>query len=228
MNAKIRESIKKSGCLMIDLLKHEFKELGRLLKDYYQEWVVLSMAALMFVLYRSHPLGDRMVTELVYLALIPILSIVILLRKNPLDFGLRLGDFRRWGFFVLVAVIIALPVLIISSFNSTVLRYYRDTDINMIEYVFRMAVILFGWEFIFRGYLLFGLKERFKEGSIFIQMIPFVLLHLGKPEIEVLSCIVTGILFGYIAYRGGSFWPVYIIHLFINVANRIIVNIRLQ
>jgi len=37
-----------------------------------------------------------------------------------------------------------------------------------------------------------------------VQMIPFVLLHIGKPEIEVLSTIVTGIYSGYIAYRGNS------------------------
>jgi membrane protease YdiL (CAAX protease family) len=48
-------------------------------------------------------------------------------------------------------------------------------------------------------------------------MIPFVLLHLGKPELETISCLFTGILFGYIAYRGKSFWPVFLIHLFINV-----------
>jgi membrane protease YdiL (CAAX protease family) len=70
---------------------------------------------------------------------------------------------------------------------------------------------------MFRGFLLFGLKEKFKEGSILIQMIPFVLLHIGKPELETISCLFTGILFGYMAYRGKSFWPAFTIHLFINI-----------
>ncbi len=48
-------------------------------------------------------------------------------------------------------------------------------------------------------------------------MIPFVLIHFGKPELETLSTIITGLYFGYIAYRGNSYWPVFIIHLFINV-----------
>jgi CAAX protease family protein len=48
-------------------------------------------------------------------------------------------------------------------------------------------------------------------------MIPFALLHLGKPELETISTLFTGILFGYVAYRGKSFWPAFIIHLFINI-----------
>jgi membrane protease YdiL (CAAX protease family) len=65
--------------------------------------------------------------------------------------------------------------------------------------------------------LLFGLKDRFKEGSILIQAIPFVLIHLGKPWPETVSTIFTGVWFGYICYRGNSFWPAFIVHMFINV-----------
>ena len=76
------------------------------------------------------------------------------------------------------------------------------------------------WEFIFRGFLLFGLKDKFGEGAILLQMIPFTIFHFGKPEIETISCIITGIYFGYVAYRGKSFWPAYIIHLFLNLCNK--------
>jgi membrane protease YdiL (CAAX protease family) len=78
-------------------------------------------------------------------------------------------------------------------------------------------MVLSASEFLYRGFLLFGLKEKFQEGSILLQMVPFVLLHLTKPELETISTIITGILFGYVAYRGKSFWPAFIIHLFINV-----------
>jgi membrane protease YdiL (CAAX protease family) len=78
-------------------------------------------------------------------------------------------------------------------------------------------MILSASEFLYRGFLLFGLKEKFQEGSILLQMVPFALLHLSKPELETISTIITGILFGYVVYRGKSFWPAFIIHLFINV-----------
>ena len=95
---------------------------------------------------------------------------------------------------------------------------------NAGKYALETIVYLFAWEFIFRGFLLFGLKERFSDGSILIQMIPFVLTHLGKPEIETISTIIMGIYFGYVAYRGNSFWPAFIIHTFINITFVVFVN----
>ena len=95
---------------------------------------------------------------------------------------------------------------------------------NILPYFLTNFVLLLAWEFIFRGYLLFGLAKKFGEASVLIQMVPFVLLHIGKPGLETLSTIITGILFGYIAYRGKSYWPAFIIHLFINVFFVLLVN----
>lgn len=90
-------------------------------------------------------------------------------------------------------------------------------DFDFLYYFWTSCISLFAWEFIYRGYLLFGLKDKLKEGSILLQMVPFVLMHLGKPELETVSTVFTGMLFGYVAYRGKSFWPAFIIHLFINI-----------
>ena len=62
-----------------------------------------------------------------------------------------------------------------------------------------------------------GLKDSLKETSILIQMIPFTLLHLGKPVVETLACIPSGLFWGYVCYRAESFWPALIMHLAINI-----------
>ena len=49
--------------------------------------------------------------------------------------------------------------------------------------------------------------------AIFVQVIPFVLLHLGKPFLEILACIPGGFGFGYVTYKARSFVPCFIIHL---------------
>ena len=59
--------------------------------------------------------------------------------------------------------------------------------------------------------------------SLTHRMIPFVLLHIGKPEIETISTIFTGLLWGYICYRGKSSWPAYIMHMVVNVSNKVFV-----
>jgi membrane protease YdiL (CAAX protease family) len=92
-------------------------------------------------------------------------------------------------------------------------------------YAWSIAVTLFASEFLFRGFLIFGLKDRLKEGSILVQMIPFVMVHFGKPEVETLSTILTGLYFGFIVYRTRSYWPAFLIHLFINIFFVVSVNL---
>jgi membrane protease YdiL (CAAX protease family) len=96
---------------------------------------------------------------------------------------------------------------------------------SLTRYVLVTFASLFASEFLFRGYLIFGLKDRLKEGSILVQMVPFVLVHFGKPELETLSTILTGIYFGFVVYRTNSYWPAFLIHMFINVFFVVSVNL---
>ena len=48
--------------------------------------------------------------------------------------------------------------------------------------------------------------------------------HDGKPEIEMISTIIMGIYFGYVAYRSNSCWPAVLIHIYINITARVFVN----
>lgn len=131
---------------------------------------------------------------------------------------------RVWGFHTAVFMAAAVPILYVASLLAPLENYYTFTEFNLTGYSLKTAAYMLGWEFIFRGFLLFGLKEKFKEGSILIQMIPFALLHLGKPDIETISTIFTGTYLGYVCYRGESYWPAFIMHLFINVLFRVYVN----
>jgi membrane protease YdiL (CAAX protease family) len=72
-----------------------------------------------------------------------------------------------------------------------------------------------GWEFFFRGWLLFGFARRFGPDALWLQAVPFALAHIGKPEVETFSTIFGGFAFGWIAYRTRSFvWP-FLVHWFI-------------
>jgi len=209
---------------MIHLFKQEVDGIGQFLKSNRNEIIIVVAATLFFTLDKYHAIGPEWLSGFLYYAVFPVLVILVILRKNPLDFGLRPGSPRIWGFWVLVICLAAAVILYVSSFSTTLQDYYRQDDFNLLVYFLTSCVSLFAWEFIYRGFLLFGLREKFREGSILVQMIPFALLHLGKPELETVSTIFTGILFGYVAYRGKSFWPAFIIHLFINVFFLAVIN----
>lgn len=210
---------------MVKMLKHELKELYLFLRRNYNELVVMSSSTLFIVLAKYYPIGPEWVGSLVYYVALPVLVIVALLRRNPLDFGFRFGNCKIWLFHVAATVAVGLPILYFASRIPSLASYYTKEQFDLLKFSLETVANLFAWEFVFRGFLLFGLKGKFKEGSILIQMIPFALLHMGKPEIETISTIITGVYFGYVAYRGNSYWPALIIHLFVNISFLAAVNL---
>jgi len=90
--------------------------------------------------------------------------------------------------------------------------YYHMPAIDWSRLLLNGALFFFAWEFLFRGYMLFDLEKSMGKSAIFVQAIPFVLLHLSKPVLETLACILGGLILGYVAYRTRSFLPCFIIH----------------
>ena len=201
---------------------NELSDLKAFVRNNGFEILVVSLSTLSFILFRYHSFGSLLVRYSVLYLAIPTAGL-LLIRRNPLDTGLRLGDYRRWLVHVLVACSVSLVIVLLGARFESVGAYYAPrSGTPLVQYIAEWIVIIFAIEYIYRGFLLFGLKKKFGEGAILVQMIPFALLHAGKPEIEAIGCIVKGLYFGYVAYRTNSMWPVFIIHLFANVANRII------
>jgi len=176
---------------------------------------VVSISTLVLVLKYYYPLNIDFprATELIYYLLIPLTAGFLVSRDKPWDYGIRIG---RWkSAVVLTLVCLAAMALILygtgkmPEFRS----YYHRDAIDWPELLLNHALYMFAWEFLFRGYMLFGLEKSIGKNAIFVQAIPFVLLHLGKPFLETLACIPGGFIFGYVAYRTRSFLPCFIIHL---------------
>lgn len=210
---------------ILNITKNELVELYHFLKRNYRPIVIIGLATLFLTLDEYYPLSSRWLSSLIYFAVLPLLVIIIILRKNPLDFGFRLGNWKVWIFHVILSLVIAVPVLYISSRFTSLERYYTLEEFDLLIYSLETIVYMFAWEFLYRGFLLFGLKEKLGEISILVQMIPFVLLHFGKPEMETIGTILVGIYLGYVVYRGNSYWPAFIIHVAVNIWFRAIVNL---
>lgn len=157
---------------------------------------------------------------LLYYGLIPLCLGCILLRTHPLNLGLGLGDFRFWFPASALYLCLAIPLVYLVSQSTAMQAHYPPEPIDWWEYWRGMGLYLIGWEFLFRGFLLFGLKRDFGAKAILVQVIPFTLLHFEYADVETVSCIVSGIVWGYICYRGNSFWPAALMHIGVNVANR--------
>ena len=70
----------------------------------------------------------------------------------------------------------------------------------------------FGWEFLFRGFLTLVLARYIGALAIVVQVVPFALLHVGKPQPEALGSIVAGIALAILALRTRSIWWGFLLH----------------
>jgi membrane protease YdiL (CAAX protease family) len=180
---------------------------------------VVGISTLVLVLGQYHPLDIDFprATELIYYLLVPLAAGWLLFWDKPSDYGIRIG---RWkSSIILAAVCLAAMTLILYAAGKMpeFRSYYYKYTIDWPELLLDAALYMFAWEFLFRGYMLFGLEKSIGKSAIFVQAIPFVLLHLGKPFLETLFCIPGGFILGYVAYRTRSFLPCFIIHFGIYV-----------
>jgi membrane protease YdiL (CAAX protease family) len=142
---------------------------------------------------------------------VPLLFILLVFRENPKEYGFRLGDWRAGLVITLGALAVMLPVLwLLIGGDSSMKEYYQPLlGPTLPLYTF---LELFGWEFFFRGWLLFGYARRFGAEALWLQAVPFALAHIGKPEVETLSTIFGGFAFGWVAWRTKSFLYPFLIH----------------
>lgn len=175
---------------------------------------VVGISTLVLVLQRYYPLNLDFpaATQLLYYLIAPLAAGWLLFWDKPQDYGIRIG---RWKLaIILTTAALAVMSLIIywASQRPDFYSYYHMDSVDWPAWLLKWTLYMFAWEFIFRGYMLFGLEKSIGRNAIFVQTIPFVLLHLGKPFLETLACIPGGFIFGYIAYRTRSFLPCFVIH----------------
>jgi membrane protease YdiL (CAAX protease family) len=180
---------------------------------------VVSISTLVIVLERYYPLNINFprATELIYYLPVPLAAGWLLFRDKPWDYGIRIGHWKPALILTAVCLAAMLAIVYGASRMPQFSSYYRTQAIDWTDLVLDAALYMFAWEFLFRGYMLFGLEKSIGKSAIFVQAIPFVLLHIGKPFLETLACIPGGFIFGYVAYRTRSFLPCFIIHFGIYV-----------
>lgn len=134
------------------------------------------------------------------------------------DIGLRIGNVGRGLVWVAVALVVMLPVLICCARMPQFQAYYpfytpaKYSVAAFIKFSIGMTVYMFGWEFLFRGFMLFSLKPYIGLWAIVVQAFPFWLAHIGKPHLEFISALPGGMVSGLIAWHCNSFLPMFIIH----------------
>ncbi len=189
------------------------------LKELRMDWkvataIVVSTLTLSVGHYRhilAYKSFDRM---LLYLG-VPLLIILFVFRESPAQYGFQIGDWKAGLTLTAVSCAVMAIVVVFVARTGEFRNYYALRVNPAIPVPIDTALDLFGWEFLFRGFLLFALYPVCGPYAILLQAVPFSIAHFGKPELETLSCIFGGSGFGYVAWRTRSFLYPFLIHWFI-------------
>jgi len=174
---------------------------------------------------------------------VPALLIKLVYRQRLRDYGLCLPPKGRRTFALVSAALLfacSLPAFYLAVHDPAMRAEYPlyrgafETTGRFLAYELGYLLFFVVIEFIFRGYLLFGLfqlRDRdapegivgapgplvFGYYSIFIAMLSYTAWHLGKPVPELWGTLVWGIAAGTIVLASRSLVPVILVHWLLNV-----------
>ena len=112
-----------------------------------------------------------------------------------------------------------LPAVFVASTSDTFRHaypFYRlanrsYADLVMWEALYGIQFVAL--EFFFRGFILQGLRRALGANAIFVMLVPYCMIHYGKPVPETLGAIAAGLVLGTLAMRTKSIWGGVLIHI---------------
>ncbi len=145
------------------------------------------------------------------LGVVPAVVVKLVLREPLAQYGMQLGDRVR----TLRSFLVLGPLFVLGGFISSrtpgVAAYYPineaacDSAGAFAAHAGWYLLYYLGWEFHFRGFLQFGLRDSLgATNAMLVQVMASALLHFGKPGVEAFAAILGGILWGWFAYRTRS------------------------
>jgi hypothetical protein len=165
---------------------------------------------------------------------IPALLIRLVFHQPLSDYGLglpRAGRRRLAWLSALALLVVSIGPFYLGAQDAGMRATYPlyrgtfDSDGDFLLYELGYLPFFVAIEFIFRGYLLFGIArlrdapDRMALGrlAIVISMLSYTAWHLGKPLPELWGTLVWGILAGTIVLATRTIWPVVTVHWLLNV-----------
>lgn len=152
--------------------------------------------------------------------LIPMLIVKFVLKENLTDYGFQIKGIKKHLWIYLVLIAIMFPIVFIVSKSSVFLQqypFYHITDKSQLHNFFIWEIIyvlqFVSIEFFFRGFLLHGVKHKFGYYAILFAVIPYCMIHFGKPVSETTGAIIAGCVLGFLSLNTNSILLGIIVHV---------------
>lgn len=151
--------------------------------------------------------------------LMPILVIMAMPGERLRDYFISFKGFFKHLWIYVALYLAILPAVIIASRTDAFAHTYpfyrlaNRSTFDLMAWEAMYALQFMSLEFFFRGFMLRGLKPALGSQAIFVMIVPYCMIHFGKPVPETLGAIFAGIILGTIAMRTKSIWGGVVIHV---------------
>lgn len=156
--------------------------------------------------------------------LLPMLLIFALPGERLRDYGLQVKGMTEhlWIYGVLFAIVFA--AVVVASYTPSFRFHYpfpwaRSAPAGgvpgamLVSWELMYAAQFFALEFFFRGFMLHSLKRSMGAYAIFAMLVPYTMIHFGKPIPETLGAFAAGLVLGTLALATRSIWCGVFIHV---------------
>lgn len=140
------------------------------------------------------------------------------------DYGFRIKGFleHAWMYALFFGIVLVAVVLVSQTsefahyypFYQLAHRSWRDLLYWELMYAFQFLAL----EFFFRGFLIFSSEQSMGSGVVMAMVVPYCMIHFGKPWAETLGAIVAGTVLGTLALKTRSIWSGFLIHVTVAVS----------
>ncbi len=149
----------------------------------------------------------------------PIIAILCMPGQRLRDYHVSLrGLFSHFWIYLLMFSLI-LPAVIEASTTQSFRHTYpfyrlaNRSQFDLWTWEAFYAAQFISLEFFFRGFLLHALRKVMGANAIFVMIVPYCMIHYGKPLPETLGAIGAGVILGTLAMRTRSIWGGVMIHI---------------
>ncbi len=171
-------------------------------------------------------------TSFLYLFVVPLgFTFLIKKKKTQTFLGLKFSGQKKGVLIVLIFTfamwIVMIPVVkIFPSFRHTYpfAKFILHHPLRILFYEVSYFFFFVGWEFFSHGFLLFPYEKKFgKSGAILIGLMPFAIMHIGKPMPEVIGSIIAGLALSILALETRTFWYGVLLHGIVAISMDLII-----
>ena len=166
----------------------------------------------------------RILAFLIY-GMIPIFIIKYILHGKLQDYGFAMVHRNVKPIYFVIMAALAFPIMFLLSKKERINSHYpevRGAFLSKWSLLFSSITYIlyyFGYESLYRGFLVFGLKKYTGNFIAVIASMVFTsVTHLSSPWIVLIGSMVSGVIFPYIVILSGSIWALFVFHSIIGIS----------